>query len=137
MTITGQSSLSRDEIERMVRDAEAHAEEDRRRREEADTRNQADSLVYQTDKLLRDQGDTLAGDDKSRLEADLATLKQALEGSDLDAIRGATQTLMGSSQGVAERLYQQASAEGGQPGIAADPDDEVVDAEIVDEAKTA
>src|SRR6201996_6710230 len=90
MTITGQSSLGKDDINRMVRDAEAHAEDDRRRREEAEVRNQADSLVYQTEKMLKEQASSFSGDQKSSVEADLATLKQALEGSDNEAIKSAT-----------------------------------------------
>src|SRR5207247_6560213 len=71
MTITGQSSLSKDDIDKMVRDAEAHADDDRRRREEAEIRNQAETLVYQTEKLLREQGDKIAGDEKDKVEAGL------------------------------------------------------------------
>lgn len=139
MTITGQSSLARDDIERMVRDAEAHAEDDRRRREEAEVRNNADSLVYQTEKLLREQGEKFVGDEKTKVEASLKELKDALAGSDLQAIKSATESLMTASQGFAQRLYEQAApgapgeqAAGGQSGQAAS-DDEIVDAEIVDE----
>ena len=139
MTITGQSSLSKDDIDKMVRDAEAHADDDRRRREEAEIRNQAETLVYQTEKLLREQGDKIAGDEKDKVEAGLQNLKESLAGSDIDAVKNATESLMQSSQTFAQRLYDQASqqstaagsAEGG-PGPAPD-DDEVVDAEIVDE----
>ena len=139
MTITGQSSLAKDDIERMVKDAEAHAEEDRRRKEEAEVRNGADSLVYQTEKLLRDQGDKIVGEEKDRVEAGLKELKDALGGSDTDAIKRATEALMSASQGFAQRLYEQAAdeqaaAQGPGPGPAGGPtDDEVVDAEIVDE----
>src|SRR5205807_2382873 len=94
MTITGQSALNKDEIERMVRDAESHAEDDRRRREEAEVRNQADTLVYQTEKLLREQGDKISGDEKERVESSLATLKESLGGGDISAIRTATESLM-------------------------------------------
>ena len=93
MTITGQSSLNRDEIDRMVRDAEAHAADDRRRKEEAEVRNNADSLVYQTEKMLRDQAGEVSGSEKERVEADLKTLKDAIGGSDLDAIKSATERL--------------------------------------------
>ncbi len=145
ITITGQSSLPRDDIERMVRDAESHAEDDRRRREEAEVRNNADTLVYQTEKLLRDQGEKFVGDEKNQVEAGLARLKEALGGQDLDAVKSATENLMTASQGFTQRLYEQASqasaAAGGSPdgatsssGDGASPsDDEVVDAEIVDE----
>src|SRR3954449_13496090 len=98
MTITGQSSLAKDDIERMVRDAEAHAEDDRRRREEADVRNQADTLVYQTEKVLREQGEKLPADERSAVEGPLDDLKKALTGSDLDAIRSSSETLMTASQ---------------------------------------
>ena len=76
MTITGQSSLSKDEIDRMVHDAEAHAEDDRRRKEEAEIRNNADSLVYQTEKMLRDQASRFSGAEKERVESDLKSLKK-------------------------------------------------------------
>ncbi|HZT64229.1 MAG TPA: molecular chaperone DnaK [Acidimicrobiales bacterium] len=137
MTITGQSSLSKDEIDRMVRDAEAHAADDRRRKEEADARNSADSLVYQTEKLLSEQGEKFSGDEKAQVEGALSTLKEALNGSDVEAIRNATEALMKASQGFAQRLYEQASTSSGEAaaGAAASgpSDDEVVDAEIVDE----
>src|ERR687887_712146 len=90
ITITGQSSLNKDDIERMVRDAEVHAADDRRRREEAEVRNQADTLVYQTDKLLKDQGDKLPVDEKELVESGLAKLKESLAGTDLEAIKTAT-----------------------------------------------
>ncbi|MCU1463553.1 MAG: dnaK [Acidimicrobiales bacterium] len=145
MTITGQSSLNRDDIERMVRDAEAHAEDDRRRKEEAEVRNQADTLVYQTEKILKEQGESFTGAEKDTVEANLQALKDALGGSDLDAIRQATEQLMTASQEFGKRLYEQASAQSGDGsaaagggagpagGAAAPDDDEVVDAEIVDE----
>ncbi len=93
MTITGQSALNKDDIDRMVRDAEAHAEDDRRRREEAEVRNQADSLVYQTEKMLKDQASSFSGDQKSRVESDLSSLKEALSGNDTEAIKTATEKL--------------------------------------------
>jgi molecular chaperone DnaK len=141
MTITGQSSLAKDDIDKMVRDAEAHAEEDRRRREEAEVRNQADTLVYQTDKLLKEQGDKISGDEKSAVEDKLADLRTALGGTDIEAIRNATDALMSASQSFTQKLYEAASAEsaaaGGNPtdtGAASEPaDDDVVDAEIVDD----
>ncbi|HEX6165203.1 MAG TPA: molecular chaperone DnaK [Acidimicrobiales bacterium] len=148
MTITGQSSLARDDIDRMVKDAEAHAEEDRKRREEAEVRNQADTLVYQTEKLLKEQGDKISGDEKSAVEDKLGDLKGALGGSDVEAIRNATDALMSASQSFTQKLYEAASAEGaaagagaGGPGGPADAasqpaDDDVVDAEIVDDEDT-
>ena len=142
MTITGQSSLAREDIEQMVRDAEAHAEEDRRRREEAEVRNQADTLVYQTEKLLKEQGDKISGDEKSTVEAKLGDLKGALGGSDVEAIRSATDALMSASQTFTQKLYEAAaSAESGAAGegtagsggTGQASDDEVVDAGIVDD----
>ncbi|CAN5620275.1 molecular chaperone DnaK [soil metagenome] len=143
MTISGQSSLNKDEIDRMVRDAESHAEDDRRRREEAEVRNNGDSLVYQTEKVLREQGDKVTGSEKEAVETSLATLKEALAGSDVDQIRSATEALMTASQTFSARLYEAASASGGEGAPTADGtssapnDDDVVDAEIVDEDKSA
>ncbi len=147
MTITGQSAHNRDEIERMVRDAEAHAEEDRRRREEAEVRNNADSLVYQTEKMLKDQAISYVGTEKERVEADLKTLKDALGGAEVEPIRRATDTLAMGVQELGKRLYEAAGVNGntnagsGSPtaggagdGASSAPNDEdVVDAEIVDE----
>jgi molecular chaperone DnaK len=140
MTITGQSSLAKDDIDRMVKDAEAHVEDDRRRREEAEVRNNADTLVYQTEKLLKDQGDKFEGDEKEKVESALTALKESLAGSDLESIKNSTEALLTASQSFSQRLYEEASkADAGAPGGAAgapadEPsDDEVVDAEIVDE----
>src|SRR5579862_5408936 len=156
MTITGQSALARDDIERMVRDAEAHAEDDRRRREEAEVRNTADTLVYQTEKLLREQGDNFQGSEKEDVEGALQGVKDSLSGTDIEAIKTATERLMTASQGFSQRLYEQASqsaaASGGAGGGSASggssdgtgsgstggasdeaAEGEVVDAEIVDE----
>ena len=108
MTITGQSSLNRDEIDRMVRDAEAHAADDRRRKEEAEVRNNADSLVYQTEKMLRDQASSFSGSEKESVESDLKALKEALGGSDQQAIKSATERL---AMGVQE-LGQEALRSG-------------------------
>ena len=137
MTITGQSSLSKDAINQMVKDAEAHAEEDRQRKEEADIRNSADTLVYQTEKLLKDQGDKISEEEKANVESKLADLKTAVSGSDLEAIQLGTESLMTASQEFTQKLYEQAAANdnagaaGG--GSSAPNDDEVVDAEIVDD----
>ncbi|MBU3700949.1 MAG: molecular chaperone DnaK [Acidimicrobiia bacterium] len=136
MTITGQSSLSKDSIDQMVKDAEAHAEEDRKRREEADVRNTADTLVYQTEKLLKEQGDKISADERENVESKLAELKTAIAGSDMDAIRTATDALMTASQQFTQKLYEQAAASesaGAAGGSSAPNDDEVVDAEIVDD----
>ena len=138
MTITGQSSLSKDEISKMVRDAEAHAEEDRQRKEEADVRNQADTLVYQTRRVLRDQGEKITGPEKTAVETAVTEVETALKGSDLAEIKSSTERLMTASQTFSQRLYEQAAAEGnaqtpGGTGTGTGSDDEVVDAEIVDE----
>ena len=138
MTITGQSSLAKDDIERMVKDAEAHAEDDRRRKEEAETRNNADTLVYQTEKLLKDQGEKFQGDEKEKVESALTGLKEALAGSDVEGIKTSTETLLTASQSFSQRLYEEAAkadatAPGGQVESEEPSDDEVVDAEIVDE----
>src|SRR5580692_5322627 len=152
MTITGQSSLAKDDIDRMVRDAEAHAEDDRARREEAEVRNTADTLVYQTEKLLKEQGEKFEGTEKDDVEGALKLVKDALAGTDVEAIKDSTEKLVGVSQSFSQRLYEQASASasagsggGGFDGGAGDgsgaggadeggSDDDVVDAEIVDEA---
>src|SRR5690606_25650027 len=127
-----------DSIEQMVKDAEAHAEEDRKRREEAEVRNNADTLVYQTEKLLKEQGDNLEGDEKSQVEDKLGELKAAIGGTDVEAIKTATEALMTASQGFTQRLYDAAAAAdreaaGGAAGGGEASDDDVVDAEIVDE----
>ena len=146
MTITGQSTLDKRDIEQMVRDAEAHAEEDRQRRDEAELRNNADSLVYQTEKVLRDQGEKVSADDRAAVENPLAELKTALAGNDLAAIRSAHERLTGATQAFSQRLYEAASRDdaaaagssasgqsnSGNSGASAD--DDIVDAEIVDEA---
>jgi len=139
MTITGQSSLSKDDINKMVKDAEAHAEEDKKRREEAEVRNNADSLVYQTEKVLREQGDKLTADDKSAVEGPLSDLRSALNGSDTDTIKNATEKLMAASQAFSQKLYEAASRDANAAGTSASGqqsggnDSDIVDAEIVDE----
>ena len=118
MTITGQSSLAKDDIERMVRDAEAHAEDDKNRREEAEVRNTADTLVYQTEKLLKDQGEKFEGSEKEDVETALQGVKDALAGTNLEAIKDATEKLVGVSQSFSQRLYEQASASASAGGDA-------------------
>ena len=140
MTITGQSSLDKDVIDQMVHDAEAHADEDRVRREQAEVRNKADNLVYQTAKLLADQGEQLTDDERSSVEEKLATLSTTLEGDDIEAIADATDTLMTASQEFGQRLYEAAQAEAASAGASAGAsdgsgsDEDVVDAEIVNES---
>ncbi|NDH97344.1 MAG: molecular chaperone DnaK, partial [Actinobacteria bacterium] len=136
MTITGQSSLDKDAIDQMIKDAEAHAEEDRKRKEEAEVRNNADGLVYQTEKMIKDQAENINDDEKSTLEAKIADVKTALDGTDLEAIKDATESLMSASQEFGQRLYEQAAADQAAAGNAeADTpsDDDVVDAEIIDD----
>ena len=136
MTITGQSSLDKDVIDQMVRDAEAHADEDRVRREQAEIRNKADNLVYQTAKLLADQGEQLTDDERSSVEEKLAALRTTLEGDDIEAIADATDTLMTASQEFGQRLYEAAQAEAASAGASdgSGSDEDVVDAEIVNES---
>jgi molecular chaperone DnaK len=145
MTITGGTALSKDDIDQMVKDAEAHAEEDRQRREEAETRNNADSLVFQTEKLLKEQADNVSGDERQKIEEKLKALKDALAGSDIEAVKRGHEELLAASQEFAQRLYQQAAqsqqqgaagggAGGAGPSASSPPsDDEVADAEIVDD----
>jgi len=137
MTITGQSSLDKDVIDQMVRDAESHADEDQKRKAEAEVRNNADNLVYQTDKLLADQGDQLTEDETTNVTEKLEGLKKALGEDDVEAIGSATEALMAASQDFGQRLYEAAQAESdatGATGSADGSDDDVVDAEIVDES---
>jgi molecular chaperone DnaK len=149
MTITGGSALPKEDIERMMREAEQYAEEDRKRRDEVETRNQAEGLVYQTEKFLADNADKFesgaAADAKSNVTGPLEDLKKALTGDDIAAIKSATETLARASQSLGAALYQNAQAAAGPgdvPGAdagaagaasASGEDDDVVDAEIVDD----
>src|SRR6266511_1699953 len=119
MTITGGTALSKDDIDKMVKDAETHAEEDRQRREEAETRNNADSLVFQTEKLLKEQADNVSGDERQKIEEKLKALKDALAGSDIEAVKRGHEELLAASQEFAQRLYQQAAESQQQEGAAA------------------
>lgn len=139
MTITGGSALPKDDIEQMISDAEAHAEEDRKRREQIELRNQADTLVYTTDKTLKEHGEKVDEATRAQIEEAVTELKQALEGDDADAIKAKMEAVGAKSQELAQAIYaaSQASDEGDTTaGTAEDvtgSDDEVVDAEIVDE----
>jgi molecular chaperone DnaK len=142
MTITGGSALSKDEIDRMMREAEQHAEEDRRRREDAEVRNQAESLVYQTEKFVRENDEKLPTDVKDGVNAALGEAQEALKGNDTATIKAAMEKLATESQKMGSALYQQPGADGAtaDPGQAqgdtsTDQADDVVDAEIVDEEK--
>ncbi|MGY1830561.1 molecular chaperone DnaK [Geodermatophilus sp. SYSU D01180] len=148
MTITGGSALPKEDIERMMRDAEAHAEEDKRRREEAETRNLAESLQYQTEKFLAENGERIPADKKEELGEALTELRSALGGSDIAAIKSAQEKVARVSQEVGGALYAQQAQAGAGDGAGAGAagasgdgfgasapsgDDDVVDAEIVDE----
>ena len=136
MTITGGSGLSKEEIDRMMKDAEAHAEEDKKRKEEADVRNGAESLVYQTEKFLKDNAEKIPADAKANVEEPLNTLKKALEGTDIAAIKTAMETVAQASQAVGAAMYQEQAqnASATQEGTTSENNNEdIVDAEIVDE----
>jgi molecular chaperone DnaK len=131
MTITGGGALSKEEIDRMMADAESHAEEDRQRREEAEVRNQAESLVFQTEKFLEESGDKVPADAKANVDEPLAELKAAIAGDNIEAIKAAVEKVATASQALGAALYANTQAEGGE--ATAEGDDDVVDAEIVDE----
>ncbi len=136
MTISGGSALPKEDIDRMMAEAESHAEEDRQRKEEAETRNGAEQLVYQTEKFLADNADKVPDDAKANVDEPLAELKKALEGTDVAAIKTAVEKVATASQALGAALYQQqasapSDAPGGEQTDAGDED--VVDAEIVDE----
>ncbi|WP_420732885.1 molecular chaperone DnaK [Brevibacterium luteolum] len=139
MTITGGSAIPQEDIDRMVREAEEHADEDKKRREAADTRNMAENLAYQTEKLITDNDDKLPEDVKTEVQGDVDAVKEALKGEDDDAVKTAVEKLSQSQTKIGEALYQQGGAEGaaGAEGTAdAGSDateDDVVDAEVVDE----
>jgi len=131
MTITGGSALSKDDIERMVKDAEEHAAEDKKRREDQDVRNTAEQIVYQTEKLIKENGDKIPEETKTEVQADVDALKTALAGEDVDAVKEATDKLNTSAQKLGEAIYAAAAAEQPAEGEAAGED--VVDAEVVDD----
>ena len=134
MTITGGSALSKEEIDRMTRDAEEHAEEDRNRREEAEVRNSADALVHQTEKFLAENSDKIPEDAKSNVEGPLDELKKALQGTDVEAIKSGVDKVATASQALGASLYQQAQADQQEADTGGgDGEDDVVEAEIVDE----
>ncbi len=138
VTITGGTALASDEIDRMVKDAEAHADEDRKRREKVETRNQGEMMIRQTEKLLTDQAEQLTEDEKTSIESALGELREVVadEDAETESIRSKIDAVITASQALAQRIYQQAQAEQAGPagGSADDLDDEdVVDAEIIDE----
>ncbi|MCB0938438.1 MAG: Hsp70 family protein, partial [Mycobacterium sp.] len=134
------SGLSKEEIDRMIKDAEAHADEDRKRREEADVRNQAESLVYQTEKFVKDQREAEGGskvpeDTLAKVDGAIAEAKTALEGTDIGAIKSAMEKLGVESQALGQAIYEATQAEqaagGGDSGGSSN--DDVVDAEVVED----
>ena len=134
MTITGGTSLSKEDIDRMVKDAEAHAEQDKARREAAETRNAAENTAYSIEKLIKDNDDKLPEDVKTEVQADVDALKAALEGEDDDAVKAAFEKLQASQTKLGEALYAQAQADAAAAGEGAQAeDDDVVDAEVIDE----
>ena len=140
ITITASSGLSEQDIERMMKDAESHADEDKKARELADVKNNAENLVYSTEKSLRDMGDKVDAATKAEIEAAGAELKTALEGDDEEAIKAKTDTLMQASHKLAEAVYQQAqqqqAASGGDGGSKTDENVEEGDFEVIDEEES-
>jgi len=142
ITISGSTALSDDEVEKMVKDAEAHADEDRKVKEAAEARNVADTLVYATEKTVKDLGDKVPAETKTDVESEIAAVKEALQGDDTDAIKAATEKLQAASYKLAEIVYADAQtetgeAEGESGDAPAEPaeDEEVADYEVVDEDK--
>jgi len=148
MTITGGSALPKDDIDRMMREAEAHAEDDKARREEAEVRNQAEALVYQTEKFIKDNDEKLPEEPKERVKTSMAKVNEALKGTDIPALKSAVEELANESQQLGSALYAQTQADASAAGSAADgsagasgssngsaQEEEIVDAEIVDEAE--
>jgi molecular chaperone DnaK len=136
MTITGGSSLPKEDIERMVREAEEHAAEDKKRREAAEERNQAEQLVYSVEKILKENDEKLPDDVKSEVQADVDALKSALAGEDDDALKKAVEALATSQTKLGEALYQaepEASAAEGEQSADSSDDEDIVDAEVVDD----
>jgi molecular chaperone DnaK len=133
--ITASSGLSKEEVEKLVKDAQAHTDEDKKRRKTAEAKNQADTLIYQTEKNLSEHGDKIAAEDKTKIEEAVATLKKAMEGTDPEAIESSIQTLTTASHKLAEEMYKKASASaaaGSAEGGAGETktDEKVVDAEF-------
>lgn len=142
MTITGGSSLAKEDIERMVREAEEHAADDKKRREAAEVRNQAETLAYSVDKLIKDNDDKLPAEVKDSVQADVDALKTALAGEDDDAVKNAFDKLSVSQSQLGEAIYSASQAAGeesdpnvGQPGNGEtpNPEEDVIDAEVVDD----
>ncbi|MCJ7832663.1 MAG: Hsp70 family protein, partial [Actinobacteria bacterium] len=140
MTITGGTALGKDEIESMVKDAEKFAEEDHQRREAAETRNQADNLVYSVEKALGEYGDKVPADDREAVEKAAEEVKEALKGEDLDVIKSSTESLMKAFEKVGADMYAQAQAAestGADGAPEQESEDDVVEGEIVDEGEAS
>ena len=141
MTITGGSALPKDDIERMMRDAQDHADEDRQRKEDAETRNVSEALQWQTEKFLAENGDKVDASVRSDVEEKLTSLKAVLGGKDGAAIRSATEELAKASSAMGQSLYANTGAQAGGPGTgpgagsSGGSEDDVVDAEVIDEEK--
>ncbi len=147
ITITASSGLNKDEVERMMREAESHAEEDKKRREEIETRNKADQAVYGAERMLKDSGDKLAASDRQAIEAAMDAVKKASESNDAAAIQRSLDQLTAAQHKAAESLYRQSQAAPGGPAPGGDggpsgesagagaPKSDVIDAEVVDEGK--
>ena len=150
ITITASSGLSKDEIEKMRRDAEAHADEDKQQRESVEARNEADNAVYRSEKMLKDNADKIPADEKSKIESAVSAVKEALKGSDAAAIKSASEKLNEAWQAASAELYKAASEKaragkappGGEPKTEGGAKDSgkkdegpIIDAEVVDEKK--
>jgi molecular chaperone DnaK len=147
ITITASSGLAKDEVDRMMREAESHAEEDRKRREEIETRNKADQAVYGAERMLKDMGDKISAADRSAIESGMEAVKKAAEGSDASAIEKALEQLTAAQHKAAEAMYRQQGQSGGPSSGAgpsaggagapagSEPKSDVIDAEVVDEGK--
>jgi molecular chaperone DnaK len=143
ITITSSSGLSKDEVEKLVKDADAHAAEDKARREEIEAKNQLDSLVYNVEKMLNENRDKISGSDVSNLESAITDARKAMEQGGIDNLKKATESLTKASHKLAEVMYQQGGAQGGgsqtppppSGGAGAESKDDVIEAEVVDESK--
>ena len=122
ITITSSSNMSKDDIEKAVKEAEQYAAQDKKMKEDVETRNQADQMVYQSEKTLNEMGDKIPAEDKSKVQAGIDKLKEALKGTDTAAIKTATDELTQDFYAVSEKLYQQANPQGAQGGAQAGPD---------------
>ena len=148
ITITASSGLSKDEVDQMMKEAETHADEDKSRKDEVETRNSADQAVYAAERMMSDSGEKLTSEARQPIDAAIEAVKKALEGSDVEAINGAAEQLTAAQHKAAEQLYQQAATEAPGPDSANDEstgstedgatssgDADVIDAEVVEDEK--